>query len=153
MMKRAFTLVELLVVVGMIAVLMGSVGSGISRARKRAMIAKAMQEVREMTNAILAYENFAKDRSLQSVANGGWTSASESSLQFILGGGVSESGGKVPILYNAQQTSGGDIVDPWGRPYEFMIRKAGAIASKSESGFLTAPSFPNFYRLNDEERQ
>lgn len=153
MMKKAFTLVELLVVVGMIAILMGAVGSSVGRARRRAMIAKATQEAKEMTNAILAYENFAPGRSLQSVANGGWASASESSLKFILGGGETEGGGKIPILYNAHLQSGGDIADPWGRPYEFMIRKAGAIASRSESGFLTAPSLPNFYRLDDEERQ
>lgn len=153
MTRRAFTLVELLVVVGMIAVLMGAVGNSIGQSRKRAMIAKATQEAKEMTNAILAYENFAPNRSLQSVANGGWASASESSLKFILGNADTEGSGKIPILYNAHLQPNGDIADPWGRPYEFMIKKAGSIASKSESGFLTAPSLPNFYRLSDEERQ
>ena len=146
-MKRAFTLVELLVVVGMIAVLMGAVGSGMAKARTRAMIAKATQETREMTNAILAYENYAPKRSLESVANGGWAAASEGALGMIFGNAETESGGQLPVLYN------GSTVDPWGRSYEFIIKKAGNIASKSADGFITAPSLPNFYRLSDEERE
>lgn len=147
-MRRGFTLVELLVVIGMIAVLLGAMGSGISKARERAKIAKATQDVREMTNAILAYESYAPKRSLESVVTGGWTPASEGNLGMILGNAETESGADLPVLYN------GPLKDPWGKAYEFTIqRKAGAIASKSESGFVTAPSLPNFYRLSDEERQ
>ena len=151
-MKRAFTLIELLVVIGMIAILMGAVGSGMSKARKRAMIARATQEAKEMTSAILAYENFTKGRTLAGKATG-WTSTTEGSLGMILGTEEAEGGGKVPILYNAHIRPNGDIQDPWGTPYQFMIKAAGSIASDTQSGFLTAPSLPNFYRLSDEERQ
>lgn len=63
-MKSAFTLVELLVVVGMIALLTGAVGTSVSESRARARVAKAQAEVKEMTNAILGYEQFARAHNL-----------------------------------------------------------------------------------------
>ena len=89
-MKRAFTLIELLVVIAMLAVLIGALGSGMNQARRRAMIAKATQDAKEMTNAILAFENYAKDRSLKSYATGSWKDTTESSMSMILGGEQSE---------------------------------------------------------------
>ena len=65
-MKKGFTLIELLVVIGMIAVLTGAVSSSVMKARKRAQIARAEAETQEMTNAILAYENYDDDHSLKS---------------------------------------------------------------------------------------
>ena len=56
-MKSGFTLMELLVVIGMIAILTGAASSSVMKARKRSQIARAEAEVREITNAILAYEN------------------------------------------------------------------------------------------------
>ena len=67
-MKRGFTLIELLVVIGMIAILTGAASSSVMKARKRSQIARAETEVREMTNAILAYENWDDDRSLKRIA-------------------------------------------------------------------------------------
>ena len=151
-MKRGFTLIELLVVIGMIAVLMGSIGSGMNQARRRAMIAKATQDVKEMTNAILAFENYAKNHSLASYATGSWRDTTESSMSMILGGEQSEGGEEVPVLYNAHIRNG-QILDPWGTPYQYMIRQAGNIAPPRDSGFRTAPSLPNFYRLSEEERK
>ena len=63
-MKKGFTLVELLVVIGMIAVLTGAASSAVMKARTRSQIARAETEVREMTNAILAYENWDDDHTL-----------------------------------------------------------------------------------------
>ncbi|MBQ3289052.1 MAG: type II secretion system protein [Kiritimatiellae bacterium] len=151
-MRRGFTLIELLVVIGMIAVLTGAVGSSMSQARRRAQIARATQDAKEMTNAILAFENYAKGRSLKNYATGSWKEATKTSLSMILGGEDSDSGEQVPILYNAQ-ISNGQILDPWGNPYEFMIKRAGAITPPSSSGYQTAPSLPNFYRLLDEEKE
>ena len=151
-MRRAFTLLELLVVIAMLAVLMGALGSGMSQARKRAMVAKATQDAKEMTNAILAFENYAKNRSLASYATGGWLDTTESAMTMILGGETTEGGEQVPILYNAQIRNGA-ILDPWGKPYQYMIKQAGSINPPSDSTFQTAPSLPNFYRLLDEERE
>ncbi|HPC49025.1 MAG TPA: type II secretion system protein, partial [Kiritimatiellia bacterium] len=49
-----FTLVEMLVVVGMLGVLMAVSFSGVGQARKQAKIAKANSETRELINAWLA---------------------------------------------------------------------------------------------------
>ncbi|MBQ3344033.1 MAG: prepilin-type N-terminal cleavage/methylation domain-containing protein [Kiritimatiellae bacterium] len=151
-MRRGFTLIELLVVIAMIAILMGAIGSSMNQARKRAMISKATQDVKEMTNAILAFENYARGRSLANYASGSWRDTTESSMSMILGGETSDSGEQVPVLYNAQIRNG-QILDPWGTPYQYMIKLAGNITPPSGSGFQTAPSLPNFYRLADEERQ
>lgn len=152
-MKRGFTLIELLVVMGMLAVLIGAVGSSVSQARRRAMISKATQDVKEMTNAILAYENIAVGRTLSDNATGSWQPATEGSLQIILGGAKTASGEPSPVLYNAQIT-GGQILDPWGKPYEFIIKKVNPPARTGDGQqFVTAPLLPNFNRLSDEERQ
>ena len=151
-MKRAFTLIELPVVIAMLAILIGALGSGMTQARKRAMVAKATQDVKEMTNAILAFENYAPNRSLSTYATDGWRDTTESAMSMILGGETTEGGAQVPVLYNAQIRNGA-ILDPWGNPYQYMIKKAGGISPPSDAGFQTAPSLPNFYRLLDEERE
>lgn len=145
--SRGFTMVELLVVIGMLMLLMGSVTSAVMSAQKRARIAQATTAVREMTNAILAYENYADSGDLSTVASGGWKEADESTLGFILGK-KSNKNGVVPVLYNAS-LKGGKILDPWGHPYRVQI-KQGSI-KVDDNGVLsgqqkTAVAFPNFYR-------
>ena len=150
-MKRAFTLIELLVVLGMVAVLVGAVGSSMGKARRRAQIAKATQDVKEMTNAILAFENIAVGRSLERYETG-WKETTEGSLAMILGGETTESGESSPVLYNAQ-IRGGVIRDPWGTPYQFIIKKVADPSTQGDNQqFVTAPYLPNFFRQNDEER-
>ena len=72
MRRRAFTLIELLVVLAMIMILVGAMTVSINAARRRAKIAKAMQEMKDLTNAILAAEQFAKGRTLDGYVTGGW---------------------------------------------------------------------------------
>lgn len=151
-MRRGFTLIELLVVIAMIAILMGAIGSSMNQARKRAMIAKATQDAKEMTNAILAYENYAPGRSLRNKSTGTWKDTDESSMSMILGGETAEGGGEVPVLYNAHIVNGA-IRDPWGKPYQYMVRPAGDITSKAKNKFYTSYYLPNFYRLSDDERK
>ena len=152
-MRKAFTLIELLVVVAMLSVLMGAVTSSVGQARKRTKIAKATQDVKEITNAILAYQNYAPNRSLENEASGSWKETTESALAMILGKKQTEGGGQVPILYNAQ-IRGGVVKDPWGTPYQFMIKRLTAQASSANNlDYVTAPNLPNFFRLTDEERQ
>ena len=151
-MKKAFTLIELLTVMGMIAILLAAMGVSISKARTRARIAKATQEAKEMTNAILAYEQYAPDRTLQSKVTGGWVDCNEGSMSMLLGGETGENGERIPVLYNAA-LSKGTMYDPWGIPYQLMIEKTGDFASDNSTQFMTAPALPNFFRLTDEERQ
>ena len=147
-MKRAFTLVELLVVVGMIALLTGAVGNSVNDARKRARVAKAQAEVKEMTNAILASENYVSlgDHVMDE-------DASETKLAFILGKDKGDNGEDIPVLFNAN-VSGGKILDPWGRPYIVTIREGEASANfaTASQNIRSGYFLPNFYRLSVEER-
>ena len=156
-MKRALTLVELLVVIAMIAVLTGAMTVAVNRARTRAKISRATQEAKEMTNAILAGEQYAKNRSLRDYANDTWEDCSDSAkaMRLILGGETGESRERIPVLFNAS-LSRNAICDPWGKPYRYMIKETGTLSSDDASGgrvdFCTAPALPNFFRLADEER-
>ena len=150
-MNRAFTLVELIVVVAMILLLSGAFTTSVHKARERGRISRATQEVREMTNAILAFEQYAKDRSLVSKVTGGsWRDCAEGSMGMILGHETGASGEQVPVLYNAQ-VRGGALVDPWGKPYQYMIDKTSDL-SESIQAPQAAATLPNYYRLTDRER-
>ena len=111
--RKAFTLIELMVVVAMIALLMAAMTTSISKARTRAKIAKATQEAKELTNAVLAYEQYANNHSLEDVATGGgWVECNEGSLKMVLGGLTGENGEKIPVLYNAALTGNGRMRSP-----------------------------------------
>ena len=155
-MKKGFTLIELLVVIGMIAILTGAASSAVMKARKRSQIARAEAETQEMTNAILAYENWDDDHTLKNYQTSkAWKDATEDSLQFILGGGQNKQG-KVPVLYNAA-IRGGSVLDPWGTPYQYMIADAGNAVERSGdqvgSGLTTYMYLPNLWRLKADEQE
>lgn len=150
-MKKAFTLIELLVVLSMIMIIAGALTASVQKARTRAKIAKATQETREMTNAILAYEQYAQGRSLQNRATGSsWQPCSESSMKMILGGEKGDNGEPIPVLYNAAVTAG-ELRDPWGTVYQYMIDKTGSLGGSIRAP-NTAAVLPNYYRLTDRER-
>lgn len=144
--KRGFTMIELLVVVGMLMLLAAALTTSISGANKRAKIQACTAEVQEMTNAILAYENYAPDNELKEMNE---TVATVSSLGFILGDGKNGlSGEKLPVLYNGHPDSKGNFLDPWGRPLYVTIRR-GTITPKQRNAQNTIEScvmFPNYNR-------
>ena len=152
-MKRAFTLVELLVVIGMIALLTGAIGSSVSSARARARIVKATAEVKEMTNAILAYENYARssEYGLDTMES---RDATIDSVGFILGRGEAGDTGKIPVLYNGSVSPDGSLRDPWGHPYKVTIRegRVPSVSSRAASNMQTGFYMPNSTRLSVEER-
>lgn len=153
--RKGFTLVELLVVVAMIAMVAGAVGSGFSAAQERARVQKATTEVKAIAQAILAYENYAalKGDTLPEASD---APADESTLGFLIGSGETYAQGqKVPALLMAALTSGGVMLDPWGAPYMVKIKsgsenvKLKSISANLKTGYF----FPNLYRLSKEERQ
>lgn len=153
-MKKGFTLIELLVVIGMIAILTAAASSAVMKARTRSQLARAETETREMTNAILAYENYDDDHSLENyVTSASWKETTEDAMQFILGG-VQNRQGRVPVLFNAAIRAG-SIRDPWGTPYQYMITQAGSAtdsgADQVGRGLSTFMYLPNLWRLRPGE--
>lgn len=154
-MRNGFTLIELLVVIAMIALLSGAFTASVAKARERARIARATQEVREMTNAILSYENYAPKHELE--VNGGWADCTESAMAMILGKKQGDNGQDVPVLYNGH-VQGGRLADPWGRPYQYMIQKASEFSGNDDEktalqGLQMAGALPNANRLPEKERK
>lgn len=141
-MKKAFTLVELIVVIAIIAILMASIGVSIRKAQLRSRIARAETEANEMTNAIRAYENFVDT----GIPERNDVDTDESSLGFILGNGTDRAGNPIPVLFNATVT-GGKIRDPWGNPYRVRVIPMGGEEASDEvaSGMTTGVFLPNRY--------
>ena len=157
--KRGFTLIELMVVIGMIAVILGAITTSVSGARRRAQIQKATNDVKVIHQAILSYETWNGDElkpcgSRGRAANG--VPADASSLGFLLGKGSAkgakgaQSGDELPVLLMAQ-LRGNNLVDPWGMPYNVTIVETPVnFDRRTLTGTLnTGYWLPNFYRNNE----
>jgi len=150
--KRGFTLIELLVVVGMIALITGAVSTSLSSAMRRARIQKATSEVKMISQAILAYENYDRNNELETMTR---KQADRTSLAFLLGSaGKSQANTDIPVLLQAALSAQGVMRDPWGQPYLITIRK-GNITPKSltPTSIETGYRLQNFYNLSEAERK
>ena len=156
-MRRGFTLVELLVVMGMIAILTGAAASSVSRARRRSQIARAESECRQITNAILAYENWSEDHTLKKPSDTfkNWQLNDKSKLGFILGTEPNANGpnGLVPVLYNGAVVNNA-IRDPWGKPYKIKVKDVGTVkvSVNSVNNLKTFMAMPNRNRIAGGEK-
>lgn len=150
--KSAFTLVELLVVLGIVAMIMAAFTSSMASAQQRAKISRATSEVKLISQAILSYENYDQGNELPSMAN---QDADQGSIGFLIGNGGASKSGKIPALLMAQLSSGGKMLDPWGTPYKISIKPGNAsVKLTSASGTMqTGYYLPNFFRLSAEERK
>jgi len=150
-MRKGFTLIELMVVIALLMVLAGAIGVGVSSAQKNARRAKALATVREITNAILAYENASKNHELPNYQSG--VPATEGNLAFLLGKGeTGVDNQKLQVLFNSNDMRGGTLYDPWGKPYQILIRRGSAtIEDKALDGIAVSTFMPNFNRLTADE--
>ena len=154
-MKRAFTLVEMLVVLAILAILTTMTGNAVAKAKLQAKYAKAEAETTAMTQAIYAYAQYTEDFTLTGFDRDR-QEASKSSLNFLLGsdaGAVGRDGIPVPILYNAS-TAGhdGKFQDPWGNAYLVTIKKSTGDSASGMNDITTGVYLPNCHRLGDGER-
>lgn len=144
--EKGFTLVELIVVMAMIAILAAAMTTSVVKAQRRARISRAQTEAREITNAILAYQNYDEEGTLA-----GHTmedqEAEEGKLGFILGKEKSRNS-DVPVLYNAAITAG-KILDPWGNPYRITVKKGATINPPGVSSLKIRAFYPNWHRVRE----
>lgn len=136
--SNAFTLVEMLVVVGMLAILMGTAFSGLGQARNQARVAKANAEVRELMNAWLSYESAYDNWPVQ--ISGNSLDATSENLKELLG-----QNDQSLVYLNAQMVNGA-FRDPWGTPYRFQLVPATAENKETEK-FVASVTFPNRQRM------
>lgn len=152
--KKGFTLVELLVVIGMLMLLAGAITTSVAGAHRRAKIQQATVEAQEMTKAILSYENYGKNYSLDAHVMEN-QQATEQSLGFILGkesAQVKGQRGDIPVLFNAAVKKSGRILDPWGNPYYVTIRRDTLDQkNKNKMNFESYVVFPNYNRRPADE--
>ncbi len=137
----AFTLIEMLVVMGMLSILMGVAFGGLGQARAQARVAKANAEVRELVNAILSYE--AEQEELFIPSGGKEALATEENLKPLLGKGNSKQ-----VYLNAPMTGTPPAFrDPWNNPYRFRVIEAAVeIDDKKQTWVSAAITFPNRHR-------
>jgi len=149
--ERGFTLVEMMVVVAMIAIFMAAVGTAVGKTNERARIEKARSDVKVISQAILAWENYSRGGTseLREIND---EEADSSVLGFLLGKGESANSGEIPTLLMAQLSAGGKMRDPWGKPYIVRVRE-GKISRPENLDLGTCYSLPNLYRLSAEERR
>jgi prepilin-type N-terminal cleavage/methylation domain-containing protein len=133
--SMAFTLIEMLVVLGMLGILMGVAFSGIGQARSQARIAKANSEVRELMNAWLSYEAAWDDWPVN--VNGESIEADAGNLKELLGDNQEK------VVYLHAQLSGGAFRDPWGTPYRFRVLEQQGTGDETRESFGASITFPN----------
>ena len=134
----AFTLIEMLVVMGMLAILMGVAFSGLGQARKQAKVAKANAEVRELVNAILSYEGEQEELSVMS--GGKVIVATEGNLKELLGKG------KTTQVYLNAPMENNAFLDPWKHEYRFRVMEESVEIDKNPTIVSAAITFPNRQR-------
>lgn len=156
--RKGFTIIELITVIAMILLLMGAITSSVTGARRRAKIQQAITEAQQLTDAILAYENFSRPgraSPLEDKATGeSWKEAVEGEMGFVLGQEKMPNGqeGNVPVLFNGAVT-GGSIRDPWGHAYRYKIMSSAINTDDDHDGDQGEAAFaiPNINRIPVDE--
>lgn len=134
----AFTMIEMMIVTGMIGIMMGLAATGLGHAKKQARITKANAEVRELVNAWLSYEAAYDDWPVD--IEGEELEATESNLKELIGEGSADD-----FVYLNAPIVGGAFRDPWGTPYKFrLISKSDQ--NRVTDDFTMSVTFPNRHR-------
>lgn len=130
--KKAFTLIEILVVVSVIIVLMGLTSLGVMGAMKKSKIQKARAEIMNLLTAVKVYQS--ETGLAPSMIREDYIGSPLSRADVYGSGSTDEIFG--PYFEFKENNSSGSlgsrtVVDPWGSDYEY--RKAGSTAGLSGS--------------------
>ena len=137
--KNGFTLLEMLIVIGILGMLMAMAYTGLAQAQRTARIAKANTEIRQIVGAWYAYE----------AAKGDWPSdmpvgealpADVNTLGKLLGG-LDGTTDERRLVFLDVPLKNGVFYDPWRTPYNLKITKYELGDIKDQ--FSAAVAFPN----------
>ncbi len=134
--RRGFTLLEILAVVGIIATLMGLVGSAAFSARQRAYVATATAETQQIAAALRAY--FLAYHDWPNGINGE-TALDENNIGALLG----DNSRKISFLQlppDRIDESTRQFLDPWGHPYVADVSRVEE--AEDSDCYETVISFP-----------
>jgi prepilin-type N-terminal cleavage/methylation domain-containing protein len=137
--SNAFTLIEMLLVIGMLGLLMAVAFSGIGQARTQARVAKANAEMRELINAWLSYEAAYDDWPTD--VKGDEVEADRGVLKELLGENPDKT------VYLNVQLSNNKFLDPWGSPYRLRLLQQQESEKDQTEEFVAAITFPNRHRI------
>jgi general secretion pathway protein G len=127
--KRAFTLVELLVVIAILGILISLVTAGAQAARRRGAVTKAKTTIAALETAIAMYE--ADMGEYPETGNETLVSAIQDDPDDVDWGG--------PYMeFKEEELKGGELVDPWGNPYEYVSVNGGAPKHRERSYDLSS---------------
>ena len=121
---RAFTLVELLVVIAILGILISLVTAGAQMARRKAAVTAAKTMVAGLETDIAMYENDLG--AYPQTGNANLVKAlTEESDDVDWAGPYHE--------FKEAELKGGELIDPWGRPYEYVSITGGAPKHREHS--------------------
>jgi general secretion pathway protein G len=114
---RAFTLVELLVVIAILGILVSLVTAGAQAARRRGAVTKAKTAIAALEAAVAMYEGDMGE--LPESGNAALVAALQDDP------GDADWGGPY-MEFKQDELKGGELVDPWGRPYVYISVNGGS---------------------------
>ena len=135
--RAAFTIIELLTVVSIIAILLGMIGTASYAARQKAYRAQASAEVREIANACRSYWIASANWK-----NGSrWPGSNDGSLyNNLLGKDQDNTYHAVFLQFDEQRIENGQFLDPWGNPYR--VSGGDTDVHRTTHIFSASVSFP-----------
>lgn len=119
-----FTLMELLVVIAIIGILTSLGFAGVQSARRRGAVAKAKATIAALETAIAGYEGDV----------GEYPATGNDTLVAALEEGSGEAAWAGPYFeFKADELKDGQLVDPWGAPYEYVSVNGSTPEHRSRS--------------------
>jgi len=122
--RRAFSLVELLVVVAILGILAGLVAAGAQAARRRGTVAKAKTTIAALETAIVMYHGDLGE--YPATGNAALVAALQEDP------GDADWGGPY-IEFKQDELKDGELLDPWGAPYVYASVNGGAPQHRTSS--------------------
>jgi general secretion pathway protein G len=125
----AFTLVELLVVIAIMGILVSLVTAGAQAARRRGAVAKAKAMIGSLETAVAMYE----------ADMGEYPASGNESLVKALQDDPGDADWGGPYMeFKEDELEGGELLDPWGNPYEYVSVNGGSPTHRERSFDLSS---------------